>query len=574
MKEPFLGVRSSLKEYTWSARSVDPEAAQAITENCDVPPLLGQILAGRGLSLEQVESFLSPTLRKTVPDPDTLPGMTAAVECVLKALALKKKLAVFGDYDVDGATSSSLLKRYFNSIGVPLRLYIPDRITEGYGLNIEALRTLQQEGVSLVFAVDCGSNDLEVLCEARDLGLQVVILDHHPPAVPLPSWVVVVNPKNGKVCMDLAAVGVTFMFVIALNRALKLQNFFLGGQEPDLRQWLDLVALGTVCDVVPLVGINRTFVSYGLKIMVCRKNVGVRALMEKARVTVPEAYHLGFLLGPRINAGGRVGDSSLGARLLSTEDPDEAWEIAEVLDCLNRERRNLERHAFEEAVSQVESRALPSIVCVGSQGWHPGIVGIVAGRLRERYGRPCVVIAFNKEGVGLGSGRSVAGFDLGQLVQTACKKGILLSGGGHAMAAGLTVHQDHFELLREFLGAQPVVCGESHLYFDGLVAPSALTPDLYRVLQKISPFGAGNPEPRLALSSVRVAWSRTFGGGHVQCSLCVDDGKILRGVAFYVGGTPLGDALLSKNKILHIGGFLRQGRAGVELAIDDAAIPE
>ena len=577
MTKPFLGVSSSLTQRLWSSRLADPHVAQAIAGRYDVPPLLGQILAGRGISPEEVRTFLNPTLKETFPDPSTLPGMGRAVECVRTALAEGKKFAVFGDYDVDGATSSSLLKRYFHSIGVPLRVYIPDRMTEGYGPNIQALRTLREEGVALVFTVDCGSNDVEVLAQACDLGLEVVVLDHHPQTVTLPPSVAVVNPKIKLGCADLAAVGVTFMFVVALNRVLRENGYFSNGrEEPDLRQWLDLVALGTVCDMVPLVGINRTFVAQGLQVMARGGNIGLCALMEKARIRLPlETYHLGFLLGPRINAGGRVGESSLGARLLSTEDSHEAWEMVEVLDCLNRERQHLEAQALQEAVDQMEGQALPPIVSVASHGWHPGVVGIVASRLKERCGRPCVVIAFDSKGVGRGSGRSVEGVDLGKLVQEACREGILLSGGGHAMAAGLTVRKERLGCLKEFFAAQPMVSRESCLYFDALVSPSALTMELYDMLRQASPFGRGNPEPRVAVPSVCVAWSRPFGAGHVQCSLKGAGGDFVRGVAFHVAGTPLGEALLSQGCVLHVGGRLKkQGGKGVQLTIDDAALPE
>src|SRR5262249_29361093 len=414
-------------------------------------------------------------------------------------IARREKIAVFGDYDVDGATSAALLHRFFAAIGVDIRLYIPNRLTEGYGPNAPALLRLREEGVTVMITVDCGITAFAALSAAKPPRLPVLVLDHHAPQLQVPPAAGIVNPNRVDETAghgQLAAVGVAFLLVVALNRALRAAGWYAGDRaEPDLKQWLDLVALGTVCDVVPLTALNRALVSQGLKVMAWRRNIGLAALADVAGVgEAPGAYHAGFLLGPRVNAGGRIGAADLGVRLLTTTDPVQASTLARQLDALNTERRTLEQAVLEAAITQVESQRRPerALVLASGEGWHPGVIGIVAGRLKERYGRPACVVA-TAGGIGKGSGRSISGFDLGSAVIAARQAGLLINGGGHAMAAGFTVAADRVNDLAAFLNDrlangtdEPIV---PLLKIDGAIAAAAATPELAHTVGRLAPFG-------------------------------------------------------------------------------------
>ena len=452
--DAFLGVERSLTGRRWTARGLDERAALALAQRLALPEPVARVLAGRGIGLEEAEAFMAPTLRAQLPDPFHLRDMARAAARVAEAVMSGEAIAVFGDYDVDGATSAALLKRFFAAVGVPIRVYIPDRLKEGYGPNAPALLRLKAEGMRLVITVDCGTSALEPLAVAADAGLDVIVVDHHVAEPKLPPAYAVVNPNRldeTSPHRQLAAVGVAFLLVVAANRALREAGWYRQHSEPDLMQWLDLVALGTVCDVVPLTGINRALVTQGLKVMARRANPGLKALADSARLDErPNAYHLGFLLGPRVNAGGRVGEADLGARLLTTSDPADAADLAQRLERYNQERQEIEARVLEEAIAAADARALGAVVFVAGQGWHAGVIGIVASRLKERYNRPAFVVALEGE-IGKGSGRSVGGIDLGSAVIAAKQAGLLLQGGGHAMAAGLTVAADRLDELRDFL---------------------------------------------------------------------------------------------------------------------------
>jgi len=559
----------------------------ALSQRLGVPEIVGRVMAARGIGIDEAEAFLDPTLRDALPDPAVLEDMTRAAERLAAAIRDGESIAVFGDYDVDGATSSALLARFLSALGVPARIYIPDRIAEGYGPTSPAMLRLNAEGANLVITVDCGTTAFLPLEAAADAGLDVIVVDHHVAEPALPRAIAVVNPnrlddRSGQ--GTLAAVGVTFLLTVATNRTLRDSGWFesSGRKEPDLLGLLDLVALGTVCDVVPLTGLNRAFVSQGLKIMGKRRNPGLVALSDVARVDSKlTEYHVGFLLGPRVNAGGRVGEAGLGARLLMTKDSGEALELAQRLDGWNAERREIEAHVLDEAIAQVEGADLSAAMIVAAgEGWHPGVIGIVAGRLKERFNRPAFVIGFEGS-EGKGSGRSLEGVDLGSAVIAARQAGLLINGGGHKMAAGLTVARDKLGALRDFLEKR--VAAEvarnaviPTLRLDGEMALSGVHLDFVAALERLAPFGSGNSEPRFALTNVRVAKADVVGDGHLRCFLADNAGGRLKAIAFRAVGEPLGDALLDKSGLgLCLAGKLRpdnwQGREDVQLIIDDAA---
>jgi single-stranded-DNA-specific exonuclease len=586
----FLGIERSLTGRRWVARLEDERTALALAQRAGVPEIVGRVLAARGVGLDDVETFLAPRLRAQLPDPAHLRGMDVAVDRLVRAITAGETIGVFGDYDVDGATSAALLARFFKALGRAIQVYVPDRLREGYGPNVAALRRLKGSGVGVVVTVDCGTTAFAALAEAKALGLDVIVVDHHVAEPRLPEALAVINPNRLDETSphgQLAAVGVAFLLVVALNRALREAHWYGEGHpEPDLMAWLDLVALGTVCDVVPLTGANRALVAQGLKVMARRANCGLAALADVARLDErPDAYHAGFVLGPRVNAGGRVGEAGLGARLLASDDALEARAIAVRLDQMNRERQDIETGVLAAALLEAEREAAAGdeTLIVAGEGWHPGVIGIVAGRLRERFNVPSCVVAL-MDGVGKGSGRSVPGVKLGAAVIAARQAGLLIDGGGHDMAAGFTVRTAVLSEFRAFLadhvrqqlGGERLVPG---LSLDGALAPSAATADLVAVLDRAAPFGAGNPRPRFAFPAVRIAYAEAIGngGGHVRLRIAAGDGgRTLKAIAFRAAGTPLGEALLtSAGAALHLAGHLKRdtwnGANGVDLVIEDAA---
>jgi single-stranded-DNA-specific exonuclease len=587
---PYLGVERSLAGRRWLARAADERIALAIAQRHGLPEMIARLLAGRGVGVEDVGDFLDPTLRRFLPDPSHLVDMDKAVARVAAAIQGGESICVWGDYDVDGATSAALLLRFGRAVGANIRAYIPDRIAEGYGPNVPALLKLAAEGVKLVVTVDCGITAFEPLAAAQAAGLDVVVIDHHVAEAALPAAHAVVDPNrldDASPHKQLAAVGVAFLLVVGVNRALRAAGHYNAERpEPDLRRWLDLVALGTICDVVPLTGVNRALVRQGLQVMRGRTNPGLAALADIARLHEPPgAWHAGFMLGPRVNAGGRVGEAGLGTRLLASDDPQEAAGMAMRLDRYNAERQQLEVRTLEEALQQAEALratgALPPALVVAQDGWHPGVIGIVASRLVDRYHRPVFVIALDGE-TGKGSGRSVRGVDLGAATIAARQAGMLVSGGGHVMAAGLTMSRDRVADFSRFLceraGRELGDSGSARqLELDGALSCGAATHDLAERLESVGPFGAGNPEPRFVLTGVRVAWHQAAGDRHVRCTLQASDGARLPAIAFRaLGPTALGDALCDPTRpSMHIAGTLRidryNGRNEVRFRIEDAA---
>ena len=585
MPDTVLGVESSAAGRRWRSREGDARLGLALSQRFGLPEVVGRIMAARGIGLEAAESWLDPTLKALLPDPGHLKDMDRAAGRLATAVRDGETIAIFGDYDVDGATSTALLQRFLESAGGQVTTYIPDRMKEGYGPNAPALLSLKQRGAAVAVTVDCGITAFEPLEAAAEGGLEVIVVDHHVAEPQLPRAYAVVDPNrldDDSPHGQMAAVGVAFLLAVAVNRVLRDGGWYAGRPEPDLRQWLDLVALGTVCDVVPLTGVNRAFVKQGLKVMARRGNPGIAALADVARMNeTPEAWHAGFLLGPRVNAGGRVGEAGLGCALLCAPDYDTALAIAKQLDGYNTARKDIEARCLEEAIAQVEGGDMnDGLVYAASEGWHPGVIGIVAGRLKERYNRPACVVAL-ADGTGKGSGRSVTGVDLGSAVIAARQEGLLVNGGGHAMAAGFTLEAARQAEFQSFLSARilsqtgggaPV----AELGLDGTLQPGGATVDLAWALQKLAPFGSGNREPRFALPAVRVAKADIVGEDHVRCFLAGEDGGRLGAIAFRCADRPLGQLLLQRGGLpLHIAGQIRinrwQGRESVQLIIDDAA---
>jgi single-stranded-DNA-specific exonuclease len=580
-----LGVDSSLTGRQWHLTGGDERKAAMISQRLGLPELLGRVLACREIDIDMVEAFLNPTLRESLPDPFHLLDMDKAADRLAEAIKAGQTIGIFGDYDVDGATSSALLQRFFRSVGADVIVHIPDRMIEGYGPNAPALLGLQAKGCGVVVTVDCGITAFEPLAAAKQAGLPMIIVDHHEAEPALPEAVAVVNPNRLDETSEhgqLAAVGVCFLLIVAINKRLRDSGWYQGRQAPDLMQWLDIVALGTVCDVVPLVGVNRALVCQGLKVTAKRGNPGIAALADISGVKERlEAFHLGYMLGPRVNAGGRVGQSDLGVRLLSTDDPQEAAILAAQLDGYNKERQEIEAGVLHAALAQIESlpeNNLP-LVIASADGWHAGVIGIIASRLKDRYNRPACVIAFEGD-EGKGSGRSVPGLDLGGAVIAARQAGLLTKGGGHAMAAGFTVKRENLQALSDFLAERlkDQMAGPLRptLQLDATLDPAGATLELVETLSRLAPFGSGNSEPKFALIGARISGPRIVGQGHVSCTVSGPNGGRLKAIAFRSADNDLGHALLANDGTpLHLAGTLRidnwQGRTSVQMFIEDAA---
>ena len=581
------GVSRSILGQPWRWRGLEGEACDAGFRADD---LIDRLLLARGVAREELERHRQPTLRSFMPDPSLFRDMDKAAERLADALEAREPVTIFGDYDVDGATSAALLVRLLRQLGGDPQAYIPDRLMEGYGPSGEALVRIGAGGARLIVTVDCGAQAFEALAMARDAGVDVIVVDHHKCASRLPDGFAIVNPNRLDEAVDaaahghLAAVGVAFLLGAALLRILRARGFFAAGrEEPRLIELLDLVALGTVADVAQLKGLNRAFVTQGLKVMAQRRNVGLAALADAARLNrAPTSTDLGFALGPRINAGGRVGKSDLGVRLLTTEDPAEAASISVELDRLNQERRAIEAEVSEAAEALCAAQGNRAVTVVAAPGWHPGVIGIVAGRLKERLHKPAIVVALDGDGVGKGSGRSIAGVDLGAAVLAAKESGLLVAGGGHAMAAGLTVAAGGIEAFVDFLEerlAADVACSRDDraLWLDAVLAPGGVCPDLCDALEAGGPYGAGWPAPRVVAGPVSLVKADVVGNNHLRLVAAGDDGRRLKAIAFRMADSPLGEAMLAApaHRKLWLAGRIKRddynGRPTAELNLEDAA---
>jgi single-stranded-DNA-specific exonuclease len=590
VQRAFLGVERSILGNRWVARldQAGQNRALAMAQTQGIPDLIARVLAGRGVGVEEATAFLDPTIRGLMPDPYTMTDCKEAAQRLLQAVKAGESIAIFGDYDVDGAASSALLFRLLNHFGVPATIYIPDRIFEGYGPNPTAINQLIDNGARLIVTVDCGSTSFEALEAARVRGVDVVVIDHHQVGAALPPCHALVNPNReddlsgqGHLC----AAGVVFLVLVATLRILR-EAGDRRVNTIDLLAWLDIVALATVCDVVPLKGLNRAYVVKGLIAARHQGNAGLSALFRKAGLGGPiTPYHFGFMIGPRINAGGRIGDAALGSRLLTLENNIEAEAIAERLDDLNKERQAMEvamlQEAEAEALAEYGNGDGASVIVTARENWHPGIVGLIASRLKDKFRRPAFAIAFNSSGMGTGSGRSITGFDMGRMVRAAVDAGLLVKGGGHGMAAGLTVERANLGKLRAFFTekaekqVQGLVANET-LKIDGALGATGATVDLVDKLETAGPYGSGHPQPIFAIPAHRLRDVRQVGQSHVKITLEAQDGGKLEGIAFRSVETPLGNLLLnSRGAQLHVAGTLGadhwQGSRRVQLRVTDAA---
>jgi len=591
--EIVLGITNSAKGYAWQNRLDDAgrNLGLALSQVAGIPEVLGRVMAARGATLDDVNEWLNPSLKDLMPDPYTMQGMEAGAKRLANAIQTGQKVAIFGDYDVDGAVSSALVKLFLAHHGLTGEIYIPDRIFEGYGPNPAAINQLIDNGAELILTVDCGTLSHESLAEATKRDIDVVVVDHHLAGESLPDVHAVINPNRqddlsglGHLC----AGGVVFMLLVATKRVLSQEGWYEKDvTPPDLMAYLDLVALSTICDVVPLQGLNRAFVTKGLQVMHKRRNIGLTALADASGLsTAPTPYHLGFLLGPRINAGGRIGSSELGAKLLSSNDELEAKKTAALLDKLNNERKEMERETLDQAMTRVgdeidQNPDMPMIFAK-SKDWHKGLVGLVASRLTEKFRRPsCVLSIDEKAGTATGSLRSISDVDIGRAVQKATDQGLLVKGGGHAMAAGLTLELDKYDDViayfnKELSSAVQEQRAQMGLEIDGALTANGITPNFMDQLERAGPFGSGNPTPRFVLPAHRVKFSKIVGDNHIKCTLEASDQSRISGIAFRAGETPLGALLLDRTGgALHIVGQLRrnhwQGRETIEITIEDAA---
>lgn len=591
----FLGVERSLTGQVWRDRLDDTARAQALAmvQDWALPDLVARILAGRGVMAHEAQLFLEPRMRDLMPDPLGLRDMDRVVQRLVRAVQTRETVGIFGDYDVDGACSTALLAEGLSAAGLLCRTHIPDRLTEGYGPNTEALQGLIAQGAGLIVTVDCGVTSHEVITAIAGSGTDVLVLDHHQAPEILPPAYGVVDPNR----MDdlsglghLCAAGVVFLTLVALYRALRADGFWTSQRpEPDLRSHLDLVALATVADVVPLRGLNRAFVRQGLQIMRQRQRIGLRALIDAVRLNGPvEAWHLGYLLGPRINAGGRIGDAGLGVRLLLTQDTAEAERIALQLDALNRDRQVIEASMVDEgeaaALKQVGIHEdLGAVIVTSGLSWHPGVVGLVAARLKERFARPAFALALDEAGLATGSGRSITGVDLGRVVRKAVEDGLLLRGGGHAMAAGVTLRQEQIAAFTAYLEQElgPAVTkarADQGLWIDAAVTAAGATVPVLHAIEQAGPYGSAYPDPCFVLPAHRLTQVSEVQGGHLRLVLRAGDGTTIKGMAFRVAGKPLGQALLDqRNQTIHVAGRLSIDRYGggekAQIQVSDIAKP-
>lgn len=571
MQPAFLNIEKSIRGDRWVARLQNTRMGEAISQQHDLPDILGRVLAARGVSTETAESFLNPTLRTLMPPPSALIEIDLGASRFAEAVINRESIGFITDYDVDGVSSGALLLKFLRAIGRDARVHIPDRLTEGYGPSINAVSDMQKAGVQVLMTLDCGVLSHDPLAHAADLGLTTIIIDHHLAGTDLPKAHAVINPNRQDDTSGLGylcAAGVVMMFIAAVNKHLRELGFYSANNaEPNLLQWLELVALATVCDVVPLTGLNRAYVTQGLKVMARRSNAGLAALADVSGVkSRPDVYALGFVLGPRINAAGRVGHASEALALLMATDRGEAMAKAQALDQLNRKRQVIEARMVDDAVMQAEASLghehKAKVIITNSEQWHPGVVGLAAARLKERLRLPSFALSANpKTGLATGSGRSVAGINIGNAVRKALEAGIIEKGGGHAMAAGLTVRLDKLAEFREFMdamfSADAELMDDDVLEIDGALTAGSATLDLIELLEQAGPYGSGNPPPVFVFPSHRVIYADLAGTDHVRCTLVSSDGTKIKAIAFRAASTALGETLLSERSFpLHVAGRL------------------
>ena len=583
INDSLLDVNNSYSGNKWSLRSKDEELISSIQKDSQIDYITARIIAGRKIDLADVQDFLNPSLRKLLPDPSSMQDMDKAAKIIFNAIKGNKKITIFADYDVDGATSAAQLVKWARNFEVELEIYVPDRIREGYGPSIEAFNHLKKNGSDLVITVDCGAAAYSALVAAQALDLSIVVIDHHLMDADMPPAEALVNPNridDSSKLNYLAAAGVTFMLLVALNREARAQNF---KNIPDLFDYLDLAALGTICDVVPLKGLNRAIVKQGLKVFSRESNIGLKSLMFETNTKSPiTPYHCGFVLGPRINAGGRIGKANIGAELLSTDNRQLAIKYAQELDRVNLERRILQDKILDEALLKTLSmHKTNSVLVVSMEGWHPGVIGIVAGRLKERFNKPVIVIGIDENGIGKGSGRSIQGIDLGNEIKKLYEKGLLISGGGHEMACGLTIENKYIKTFHEILERNlsdriNFIRSKFSIKIDALLNISAVNMDLINSINQIGPYGSGNPTPTFAFAELRVAYADRVKGGHIRCNFEDKNGQRIKGICFRAEELGFEEILLNeRNRYLHIVGTLKEntwnGHTSIDLQVIDVS---
>ncbi|WP_342634758.1 single-stranded-DNA-specific exonuclease RecJ [Aestuariivirga litoralis] len=587
---PFLNVERSASARRWKARLDDQRIAEAISQRHELPEIIGRVLAARGVGIDEAEAFLNPTIRTLMPQPSALRDMEKGAARLAEAITTGEKIGVIADYDVDGVSSAAMLVLFLRAVGSSCSVHIPDRLTEGYGPSLKAVESLKAQGAQVLVTLDCGVMAHDPLLRAAELGMTTIIVDHHQAGEVLPEAYAVINPNRQDDTSGLGylcAAGVTMIFIATVNKLLRLKGWYGEARpEPNMLRWLELVSLATVCDVVPLKGLNRAYVTQGLKIMARRENLGIACLADVARLKRrPDTYALGYLLGPRINAAGRIGNAGMALTLLTTQDKGEAAQIAQELERLNRERQEIELAVVDQAMVQADNmlgrERRGSVLVVSGRGWHPGVVGLAAARLKERFSLPSFVLAEDRDGkLASGSGRSVPGVDIGSAVREAFESGLIVKGGGHAMAAGLTLEAARLGDLRGFLeerlGPQVAAAQDRALAIDAALTAGAATLELIELLEQAGPYGTAHPSPVFAFPAHRVLYADRAGGDHIRCTLASSDGKRLKAVAFRAMGTELGELLLSEKQLpLHVAGRLTiddwSGARVPCLHIEDAA---
>ena len=564
---------NSYTDSKWQVKTFDERQAELISQKFEVSNLIAKLFSIRNISIDDIASYLNPTLKDNMPDPNILMDMEKACERILVALKNNEKIAIFGDYDVDGSTSTSCLIKYFNLLGVEVVYHIPDRFTEGYGPNKEAFQKFIDQNINIIFTLDCGTLAYNEIKFAKDNNIDVIVIDHHQPEINLPEAYAMINPNRLDDTTNLgylAAVGVTFMFIVGLNRKLRESKWFDNIlKEPNIISLLDMVSLGTICDVVPLVGINRLLVQKGLEVFSKKPNIGLTALIDKANINNKiSTYDLGFKLGPRINAGGRLGKSKHGTELLTCEDEAKAADIATELDNFNKERQTIEAHILKTAIDSLTSEQIDKkIIFTYGQDWHEGVIGIIASRIKQKFKKPCIVFSA-KNGIAKGSGRSIKGIDLGNLIIAATQKGIVTQGGGHAMAAGLTLDEDKILLLQDFiedrLDSNSIALDiDDTNHADSIINITAVNSELYDDINKLGPFGSNNEEPNFIIKSTKITFIKEFGDNHIRCGLSSDIDKNVEGITFRCKNTPLGDAIMNnKGKLVSLYGKIKVNEWG------------
>ncbi|MDA8676756.1 single-stranded-DNA-specific exonuclease RecJ [Candidatus Pelagibacter bacterium] len=577
----------SISGKNWILKKYNQEEISFLKDNFFLDEITSKLLSIRKIKKEDIKSFLNPSIKNFLPNPNTLMDMEKATLRTSKSINKKEKVGIFGDYDVDGATSTALLGKYFTELKIPYEIYIPDRKKEGYGPSIKSFKELIDKGVKIIFTVDCGTLSFDAIEFAKENNTDVIVLDHHQSEIKLPKAFSIINPNrfdDESNLQYLCAAGVTFMFLVSINRKLRLENWFTKNKidEPNLINYLDLVSLGTVCDVVPLIGLNRAIVKQGLKILKIKNNLGLKTLLDICKIeSNPSIYHLGFMLGPRINAGGRVGKCSHGANLLLDTDPKNAFKLASELDQFNKERQMLEKDLLQKLLNETKDYSKDPVLVLSGSNWHEGIIGIVAARLKDKFNKPVIIISIDGE-IGKASARSIVGFDIGSVIIAATQNKILLKGGGHKMAGGFSINIKNIEKFKEFVfrrfrNINEDLTSEKPLYLDSTISPAAINLDFYNKVNNLAPFGSGNPEPKFIIENLKTVNSKIVGEKHIKSVLIGMDGSSIKTIAFNAVENDLGAYLLkNNNKIFNIAGKLSlnewKGQSNVEFIIDDISV--